>query len=293
VHPTVRRGHEGETDRQERNVSALEPFTFGIALIARQSARNWPLIETLLDLTIHSVCAQTDQEFRVVIAGHDRPRTMPADSRFSFLQADWPPDGPGLHNEDSGRKKHAIGRHVLEREGGLLMLLDADDWVDVELVEAARAMIGRHQIGALIETGFVADFRTLRTAAIPHPRIFDREYHRICGSSTIARLRPDTADPLRQNPCDVLISHHEWLEGARANGADLARLPVSGAYVVNTSENHSEVYGPYARWRRSLTECINRDGSEIDDAFAKRFGLSLDRIRAASNRFFPPLNPRR
>lgn len=268
----------------------MEPFTFGIALIARQSARNWGLIETLLDLTLRSVCAQTGQDFRVVIAGHDRPRSMPADPRFSFIEADWPPDGPGLHNEDSGRKKYAIGHHVLERGGGLLMLLDADDWVDTRLVEAARALIAPHQIGAVIDAGFVADFRALRTAPVPHPRIFDREFHRICGSSTIARLRPDAVDPLWQNPCDVLVSHHEWLEGARARGAELARLPLSGAYLVNTSENHSEVHGPYAGWRRSLTECINRNGDEIDDAFARRFGLSLDRIRAASGRFFPPLD---
>jgi hypothetical protein len=270
-------------------MSALEPFTFGIALISRVGARDWALIEALLDLTLSSVCAQTDQEFQVVIAGHDRPRIASSDPRFTFLEAGWPARRPGLHNEDSGRKKYAISQFVQERGGGLLMLLDADDWVDVHLVEAARAMIGPHRIGALMDTGFVTDLRTLRTAAVPHPRVFDGEFHRICGSSTVARLRPDEVDPLRRNPCDVLVSHHQWVEGSRDHGAELARLPVPGAYVVNTSQNHSEIHGPYAEWRRQFTQSVNREGDEVDDTLASRFGIGLDRIRATSDRFFPQI----
>jgi hypothetical protein len=270
-------------------MSALEPFTFGIALISRAGAQNWDLIENLLDLTLRSVCAQTDQEFQVVIAGHDRPCIVSSDPRFTLVEADWSARKPDLHNEDSGRKKYAITRLVQKRGGGLLMLLDADDWVDVHLVEAARAVIGSRHIGALIDTGFVTDFRTLRAAAVPHPLIFDGEFHRICGSSTVARLRPDEDDPLRRNPCDVLVSHHQWVEGARDRGAELARLPVSAAYLVNTSQNHSEVHGAYAEWRHQLTKCVNREGNQIDGALAARFGIGLDRIRATSDRFFPQI----
>ena len=263
-----------------------ERFTFGIALIPRASAQNWPLIEALLDLTLTSVRAQRDPDFGVVIVGHDRPRVLPDDPRVAFVEVDWPAQEPGPHNADSGRKKHAISEFVLERGGGLLMLLDADDWVDMHLVEAARALIGRAQIGALIERGLITDFRTLRAAALPHPRVFDGEFHRICGSSSIARLQPEEADPLRRDPCTALRSHHEWLEAAQAQGAELARLPASGNYIINTSENHSEVHGPYAAWRRQLTACVNREGRAVDGAIAARFGLSLDRIRAASGRFF-------
>lgn len=269
-----------------------EPFTFGIALIPRASAQNWRLIEALLDLTLTSVRAQRDPDFRVVIAGHDRPRIIPDDRRFTFVEVDWPVQEPGPHNADSGRKKHAINDLVLARGGGLLMLLDADDWVHVQLVEAARAMIGQDQIGALIESGLITDFQTLRVAVLPHPRVFDGEFHRVCGSSAVARLRPDDADRLRRDPWNVLGSHHQWLEVAREHGAELARLPVSGDYVINTSENHSEVHGPYAAWRRTLTASVNGEGSPLDDALAGQFGLSLDRIGAASERFFPQASSR-
>jgi hypothetical protein len=263
-----------------------EPFTFGIALIPRASAQNWPLVEALLDLTLSSVRAQRDPDFRVVIAGHDRPRSLPADPRVAFLEVDWPAQDPGPHNADSGRKKHAISEFVLDRGGGLLMLLDADDWVDIHLVEAARTRIGQDHVGGLIDRGLITDFRTLRAATLPHPHVFDGEFHRICGSSSIARLRPEEPDPLWRDPCTALRSHHEWVEAAQAHGAGLARLAVSGNYLVNTSENHSEVHGPYAAWRQSLTACVNREGHAIDGRAAARFGLSLDHVRAASSRFF-------
>ncbi|HYZ33591.1 MAG TPA: hypothetical protein VE684_15075 [Crenalkalicoccus sp.] len=266
------------------------PFTFGIALAPRAAARNWPLVEALLDLTLASVRAQTDQDFRVDIAGHDRPRTtMDGDPRLSFHEASWPVQEPGPHNDDGGRKKHAISDLVLGRGGGLLMILDADDWVDIRLVETARAMVaaGRDCVGAVITTGFATDFRSLRAVPVPHPRVYRGWFHRVCGSSIIARLRPGEADPLRRDPLDLLRSHHRWIEAAREHRVQLVRLPVAGNYVINTSENHSEIHGPHAAWRW-FTARVNREGRMMDAALASRFGLGLDRIHAASARFRAP-----
>lgn len=268
-------------------MASPEPFTFGIALIPRAAARNWLLVETLLDLTLASVRAQTDPAFRVVIAGHDRPGLAMDDPRVTFLEADWPAAAPDSCNADSGRKKYLINRFVLARGGGLLMFLDADDWVDRQLVAAARAMIGPGQIGALVENGLAVDFRTLRAAPLPHPEVFAGAFHRVCGSSAIARLLPDAADPLRRDPWNVLRSHHEWVETAREHGAPLGRLPLSGSYVINTSENHSELHGPYAVWRRDFTAAVNRVGRMLDRPHAARFGLELSRVRKASDRFLP------
>src|SRR5690606_10815211 len=112
-----------------RTMASSQPFTFGIALIPRASARNWRLVEALLDLTLASVRAQTDPNFRVVLVGHDRPGRLPRDPRFAFLEADWPVEAPGPDNADSGRKRYLINEFVLARGGGYLMFLDADDWV--------------------------------------------------------------------------------------------------------------------------------------------------------------------
>jgi hypothetical protein len=265
-------------------MAAPEPFTFGIALISRASARDWSLVEDLLDLSLTSLRAQTDQDFRVVVAGHDRPRMRWRDPRLTFLHVDWPVQGSDPCNADSGRKKRVIEDFVLANGGALLMLLDADDWVDVHLVEAARAVIGTDQVGALIDGGLVTDLQSLRAAALPHPAVFEGEFHRICGSSSVARLQPEARDQLRRNPCRVLESHHQWVEAAREHRAALARLPVSGNYLINTSENHSEVHGPYAAWRQTFKEAVNREGSPLDERRARQFGLRLDQIRAASDR---------
>jgi hypothetical protein len=52
------------------------------------------------------------------------------------------------------------------------MFLDANDWVDVCLVEVARRMIPSECAGGLIDQGLVIDFRTLQCAAVLHPRFY-------------------------------------------------------------------------------------------------------------------------
>ena len=262
-------------------------FTFGIALIARRRARDWAVVEGLLQLTLASVLAQTDQEFRVVIAGHDRPEAMPDDPRFRFLEVSWPPDRPDEHNSDGGMKKYRIGEDLLERGGGLLMLLDADDWVDRRLVEFARAGIGPEHVGGIVEHGYAIDLQTLQALRLPDRRAFDIGFHRICGSSAIGRLDPLVDEPVRRDPCHTLGSHHQWLEAAQANGVALARLPAAGSYLINTSENHSENHGPHAAWRRELAERVRAFGSPLDDETAGRFGLRLPDIERVSSRLRP------
>ena len=264
------------------------PFTFGIALVPRALARDWALVETLLDLTLRSIRAQTDPDFRVIIAGHDRPRTvLDDDPRLGFLQADWPVQETGPNNDDSGRKKHALNDHVLAQGGGLFMLVDADDWVDRETVAAARASIGPDQVGGLIQAGVILDFQSQRAAPLPHPGIFPGEFHRVCGTSTVAVLRPEAADPVRRDPFSTLRSHHRWLDVAQAHGVRLAHLPVSASYLINTSENHSDLHGPHLAWRRALTEAVNVQGRDLDDSLAARFGLEAASVRSAAARFFP------
>ena len=133
------------------------PFTFAIALTPRANARDWALIEALLDLTLASVRAQTDPDWRALIAVHERPRLAVPDPRIAFVEVGWPVAPPGPYNDDSGRKKHLLSDVVRDRGGGHLMVLDADDWVDRGLVAAARVAIGEEHVGGLIEAGVPVD----------------------------------------------------------------------------------------------------------------------------------------
>ncbi|WP_102959838.1 glycosyltransferase family A protein [Mangrovicella endophytica] len=256
------------------------PFTFGIPLIAREATRNWPLVEALLGLTLRSVAAQTDADYRVVIAGHDAPSCVDDDPRITFLPADWKAEPVRADNLDAGRKKHAINAHVAAEGGGFLMFLDADDWIDTRLVATCRAGITAEHVGGIVTTGFAVDAQGLKAAPIPHPAIFDQDFHRICGSTTIARIEPGSDDPLRRDPHAILHEHYRWIEVAAEHGGQVARLDLLGAYLVNTSQNHSETHGPFADWRRSFTAAVSHEGEPVDDAFAARFGLTRDAIAA-------------
>ncbi|MGI3903331.1 MAG: hypothetical protein ACRYGP_13220 [Janthinobacterium lividum] len=250
----------------------MTAFTFAIALTPRGNAGDWRLIETLLDLTLASVRAQTDPNWRALIAVHERPRLAVPDDRISFVEVDWPVAPPGPYNDDSGRKKHFLSDLVRDRGGGYLMILDADDWVDRDLVAAARAGIGENHVGALIEAGLVVDFRTRRAAPLPHPELEGLPFHRFCGSCGVVLIRPDADTPIGRDPFAILRSHHLWVEVAEEHGVTLASLPVSGAYLVNTGENHSDLHGPYADWRRDFIARVNTVGSRLDAATSARFG---------------------
>lgn len=261
-------------------------FTFGIPLISREGARNWHRVQSLLGLTLSSLLAQTDQDFQVVVAGHDCPRCVLQDPRISFLEAAWPADAPDVNNHDGGRKKQAISDLVRQRGGGFLMFVDADDWVDVRLVEVARRQLGPGRVGAVIPRGYATDLRTLRSAPFPCERLYDRGFDTLCGTSTVLRLEPDSPDPLLRDPYSRLHEHYKFIDTARRNGHEVLKLPVEGNYVVNTSENHSELHGPYAEWRNRFTRGVNELGNELTPAQAARFGLGLDQIRRVSQSMF-------
>lgn len=263
-----------------------ERFVFGIPLIARDVATDWRRVGTLLDLTLRSVLAQSDADYEVILAGHDRPegwaRLVGDDPRFRFLEADWDPEAPTARNDDAGMKKWRIKEQVQGSGGGLLMYLDADDLLDRQLVEIARAALSPDHVGGVVGGGVIVDFATWRAAPLPHPRIYDGSFHELCGSSTIGRIEPESHDPVRRDPHEALGSHHRWPQAAAEIGVRLAELPAWGAYLVNTSQNHSEAHGPHADWRRALNAAVAREGEPFGAALEARFGLRRPEQPAAS-----------
>ncbi|WP_372423258.1 hypothetical protein [Salinarimonas chemoclinalis] len=161
------------------------------------------------------------------------------------------------------------------------MLLDADDWVPRDLVAVARATIDLDALGGVLAHGDMIDFGTGRTAPLPFPGVFERPFHALCGSSIVARLRPDDPDPLRRNPLHVLRDHHDWPQAAAAHGGRVVALPTRGAYLVGTTQNHSERHGPFAAWRAELNAVLRRRGRPVDDAVLARYGVDHDALRAA------------
>ncbi len=259
------------------------PFTFGVPLLPRAAAGNWELVEALLDLTLASILAQSDHRFSVVIAGHDRPAIRWDDSRISFLRVPYPAASQCAGNADRGRKVYAIAEHVLHEGGGLLAFIDADDWVDRRFVEVSRASLGGGEIGGFLQGGLAVDLASLKAITVPDARVFPGGFVEICGSSIVARLRPGAVDPVERNPHGMLHEHHRWPEARALDPGRIVELPLVNAYVVNSTENHSEQAGPFTDWRRELNEGVNRFGRVLAADDAARLGLSLERIGAVSS----------
>lgn len=266
----------GVTGRTDRGGGGREPFVFGVPLIARASAGDWAVVERLFALTLTSVLAQADADWRLLVAGHDRPAAwarVADDPRCAWLQADWAPAAPDRANNDGGRKKWLVTERVLATGGGLLMFLDADDWVDAGLVACARSAIGPGAVGGVVAHGLAVDAWSGRAAAFPVAG-YDHDFAALCGSSTVGRVDPAGARPVDRDPHAALGSHGEWRAAAAANGWRLAELDVWGAYVVGTGQSHSEAAGPFAHWRRGFSDTVRRTGAVLDAGAAARFGLA-------------------
>jgi hypothetical protein len=267
-----------------------EPFTFGIPLIARASSGNWPLVEHLFELTLRSVQAQSDADFRVLLAAHDVPaiwQSVAADPRFVLLQADWPAEQPTVANDDGGRKKWLIKQTVRRSGGGLLMFLDADDWVSSDLVETARSTMEPGDVGAIVGEGYALDHASLRVQRFPIAGAFAGEFHELCGSSTIGRVVPDSSELIRLDPHAALGSHHQWLQSAVEQNVSLARLTTLGMYLVGTGQNHSEEHGPNAGWRKDVTAAVRQSGVLIDASLAAEFGQRSSCLAVESAQHHP------
>ena len=221
----------------------------------------------------------------MLIAGHERPR-LPADPRIEFLSVPWPVEPTGPHNDDSGRKKHWLSERVLERGGGLMMLADADDWVDRRTVERARRELAGDVHGGVITHGCAVDLATLRASPVPAPAVFG-ELHRVCGTTTVTVLRPEAATAAERDPFSVLRSHHAWLERAPELGLRVRPLSAGAAYVIGTSVNHSARLGPYPDWMRGFRGAVNEFGRPLEDATLAPYGLDLAAVGAVSRRIAP------
>ena len=253
-------------------MSTGEAFYFGIPLIARSAARQWDRVAKLFAATLHSTLSQTDRDFRVVLAAHDTPPCWDTlsrtDRRLKLVRADWPVAPPSAANDDAGAKKWHIREYVNERGGGLLMYLDADDLVDIQTVETARELLDEGKAAGLVRDGYAIDANTGNALAIPDAQAFDRPFHQLCGSTTVARITPG-----KQDPAEVLGSHHLWEERAEAAGVDLVKLPLCGGYLVNSGENHSENQGPFAEWRRSFSQEVVQRGHPATPTLIDRLGI--------------------
>lgn len=119
-------------------------IAFAISLKSKSVSRDWSKVEENLATTLRSIFNNTDQNFRIVIAGHEKPEIDElTHERVTWLPVTFEPPVPPLSGEkftfDKKHKRRVIGAY-LRKTGfsGYFMPIDADDWIHYRFVEFIR-----------------------------------------------------------------------------------------------------------------------------------------------------------
>ncbi|MBY0001875.1 hypothetical protein H7S55_16990 [Priestia aryabhattai] len=117
-------------------------IAFGISLKSKKVSRNWNKVQKNLSNTLKSIFRNTDQHFRVVIAGHNKPTIKELrDKRVKWLPVKFSsPTSPKGFTQDKMRKRRKIGEYLYKVGfSGYFMAVDADDWIHHRFVEYIRS----------------------------------------------------------------------------------------------------------------------------------------------------------
>lgn len=247
---------------------------FLIPIKPRAKARNWPLVEELLNGTLRSLAAQTDRDFRVILCAHERPDVdTPPGVDLRFIEATWRPGAASKdRDQDKWWKKRMLGAAAREHGAGYVMLLDGDDRVSDRLVEHVRGRASPH--GYLINTGYALDYRSARVG--PLPGVWPKSFDQACGSCAIWNLAPDDLpsrhDDKGANYWDEIRSHRGIERLALERGRPLEPVPFPAAiYAQNTGENtHDKVLRDRAA---AVAADIAAHQVPLTDALVKEFAL--------------------
>ena len=157
-------------------------IAFAISLKSRIVSRNWDRVQANLSMTLRSILRNTDQNFCIIIAGHEKPDIKEIEhSQVTWLSVDFPPPvppGSALEfSEDKRHKRRVIGAY-LRKIGfsGYFMVLDADDWIHYRFVEYIRS---QPITDAFVLTKGIMINQRLKEAWVRN------RFYRGCGSSAL------------------------------------------------------------------------------------------------------------
>ena len=218
--------------------------TFGITLASQKSVADWAHTLSLLQKTLQSIENQSDQTYRVLICGHERPDIPEIEhDAVEFLAiSSRRPTVVGQFRRDKRKKRHVLGMRLRELGGGYFMQLDADDLVHRNLVHVVRS--GNSPAGFIVSRGYAYDWANDRLA--PVPGVWGVDLDRVCGSCAIIRYDKDTLPEQHTSDQDTTLLYnmtrmHGYIRVVMEElGTPLEDMPIPAVvYVVNHSQNLS------------------------------------------------------
>lgn len=229
---------------------------FGIPLKARSVSQDWTQVQENLRRTMRSIARQTDQNFMIVVCGHDKPDFGEYAHLATWLPVTWPePTEPSQFSGDKMKKRrHILVRmRRLARDGLYYFLMDADDLIADSVVAHIRS--DHNSRGYLVDKGYVLD---AAAGAIAKLNPQTKPFYRACGSCAAFWLRPKDM-PARHSDKTAyfctLRDHTKYREATQAAGRPIVPFPFYAAiYLLNHGSNNTLLKGNNVHNTRHASE---------------------------------------
>jgi hypothetical protein len=263
--------------RAPRNEQTV--LTFVTTIRHPDNCSSYDRVSRLLDLSLRSVCRQTDRDFRVVVVYNVMPRVEIDDTRISYVPVQFPAPSKdhtpridfNLFRRDKGTKCVIGSAAALQMGADHVMFFDADDLVHHRLAEHANASPGHP--GWYSPQGWIHTVGSRDVQFVPTG--FDHKN----GSTSVIRadlLGVPNELPLDMGQEDVLDlltpwyvermfgDHGKWSDFLGKQGHHMEPLPFPIAiWEIGTGENLSG----------NLVS--GRERQPIDGALTEAFGLPI------------------
>ncbi len=230
---------------------------FLLPLVRKSQVSNWALVESNLAKTASSFIAQTNENWKAIICGQDRPN-IPDDPRIHFLQ---------FTNEIEGNDKWAKLAELVQyfptvsRPSGYVMTFDADDLAHHDLVETFLSL--QHQNGYLIDHGLIHDIDAQTYGQSGHPTLtkpLRKPFWKLCGSCAAFRYDPYEFTRLRDF-IKAATQHEHRMFPYLAKLASRPLAPLNNNMVIYEF-NHGQNFG------------LRRERGSFKSRFAQRYKIT-------------------
>ena len=239
-------------------------IVFAIPLAARDICHDWEFVQSNLRRTIRSIRENNAGNYRIVVACNEAPTLD--DRRSDDLTVLVVPFAPewdvSKRGEDKARKRRFIASWLRERldgDGCYIMLLDADDLVNKELINYVTIHDNRRSY--MVDSGYIYDTTTKLLQRM------DTGFSRYCGSNFIGYFY---RNELPVSPDDVqsvfsrfgvypsahegMVGHRDYANLAKKIGKEPDLLPFCAiVYIANHAES-------LRRYRLGNRRAINMHG---------------------------------
>jgi hypothetical protein len=229
-------------------------MTLGIIvpLKSKQISRDWKITSAALEATISAICSQSNQDYVVVVVGHDCPDFLSSldNKKITFKNVDFPAPNrqtPNFTNKELINDKNLkiiTGLLALKSESlSYIYQLDSDDLIHSDFI---KTVLAKDECAGMIINGGYIYYQSLGRI-IPTKNV-----HHLCGSTNVISTKhltfPPKADLEYVN--DVPWTKYRHMNLFKFFNNDINKpfetieTPLL-AYVVASGDNFSD------RWRNS------------------------------------------